>query len=111
MNDDFYEKLFYEKLNEYGLTTKFLVKAFPKNKEEPEVLTCILDSLDDVMNFFKFLKETSDSPSKLHLFINYKEVEIETAHIKATDIVRFEGINCNYKIEEIITSLNFVKEF
>lgn len=53
MNDD----NFYEKLNEYGLTTKFLVKAFPKNKEEPEVLTC------------------------------------------------------NYRVEEVITSLNFVKEF
>ena len=24
---------FYEKLNAHGLTTKFLVKAFPKNKE------------------------------------------------------------------------------
>lgn len=106
MNDNFYEKL-----NEYGLTTKFLVKVSPKNVEEPQILTCILDSLDDVMNFFKFLKEGSNSPSKLHLFINDKEVEIETAHIKPTDSVRFEAINYNYKIEEIITSLNFVKEF
>lgn len=100
---------FYEKLNAHGLTTKFLVKAFPKNKEGPEVLTCILDSLDDVMNFFKFLKEETNSPNKLHLFINGKEVE--TAHIKITDSVRFEAISCNYRIEEIITSLNFVKEF
>lgn len=107
MNDD----NFYEKLNEYGLTTKFLVKAFPKNKEGPEVLTCILDSLDDVMNFFKFLKEETNSPNKLHLFINGEEVEIETAHIKITDSVRFEAISCGYRIEEIITSLNFVKEF
>lgn len=107
MNDD----NFYEKLNEYGLTTKFLVKAFPKNKEEPEVLTCILDSLDDVMIFFKFLKEMSNCSSKLHLFINGKEVEIETAHIKPTDSVRFEAITCNYRVEEVITSLNFVKEF
>ena len=107
MNDD----NFYEKLNEYGLTTKFLVKTFPKNKEGLGALTCILDSLDDVMNFFKFLKEMSNSPSKLHLFINDKEVEIETAHIKITDSVRFEAINYNYKIEEIITSANFVKEF
>lgn len=106
MNDNFYEKL-----NEYGLTTKFLVKVSPKNAEESQILTCILDSLDDVMNFFKFLKEGSNSPSKLHLFINDKEVEIETAHIKPTDSVRFEAINYNYKIEEIITSLNFVKEF
>ena len=106
MNDNFYEKL-----NEYGLTTKFLVKVSPKNAEEPQILTCILDSLDDVMNFFKFLKEGSNSPSKLHLFINDKEVEIETAHIKITDSVKFETINYNYKIEEIITSLNFVKEF
>lgn len=105
------DNIFYEKLNEYGLTTKFLVKAFPKNKEEPEVLTCILDSLDDVMNFFKFLKEMSNCPSKLHLFINNKEVEIETAHIRSTDIVRFESIINRYKVEEIITSLNFVKEF
>ncbi len=52
MNDNFYEKL-----NEYGLTTKFLVKVSP------------------------------------------------------TDSVRFEAVNYNYKIEEIITSLNFVKEF
>ena len=102
---------FYEKLNAHGLITKFLVKTFPKNKEGPGALTCILDSLDDVMNFFKFLKEGSNSPSKLHLFINDKEVEIETAHIKPTDSVRFEAINYNYKIEEIITSLNFVKEF
>ena len=107
MNDD----NFYEKLNEYGLTTKFLVKTFPKNKEGPGALTCILDSLDDVMNFFKFLKEMSNCPSKLHLFINDKEVEIETAHIKITDSVKFETINFNYIIEEIITSLNFVKEF
>lgn len=107
MNDD----NFYEKLNEYGLTTKFLVTAFPKDKKAPDVLTCILDSLDDVMNFFKFLKEGSNSPSKLHLFINGKEVEIETAHIKPTDSVRFEAISCNYIVEEIITSLNFVKEF
>lgn len=42
---------FYEKLNAHGLTTKFLIKAFPKNKEGPGALTCILDSLDDVMNF------------------------------------------------------------
>lgn len=107
MNDD----IFYEKLNEYGLTTKFLVKAFPKNKEEPEVLTCILDSLDDVMNFFKFLKEMSNCSSKLRLFINGKEVEIETAHIKITDNVKFEAITCNYRVEEVITSANFVKEF
>ena len=107
MNDD----NFYERLNEYGLTTKFLVKVSPKNKEEPQILTCILDSLDDVMNFFKFLKEGSNNPSKLHLFINDKEVEIETAHIKPTDSVRFDAINYSYKIEEIITSLNFVKEF
>lgn len=46
MNDNFYEKL-----NEYRLTTKFLVKVSPKNKEGPGALTCILDSLDDVMNF------------------------------------------------------------
>ena len=26
---------FYEKLNEYGLTTKFLVKVSPNNAEEP----------------------------------------------------------------------------
>ena len=106
MNDNFYEKL-----NEYGLTTKFLVKVSPKNAEEPQILTCILDSLDDVMNFFKFLKEESNSPSKLHLFINDKEVEIETAYIKPADSVRFDAINYSYKIEEIITSLNFVKEF
>lgn len=106
MNDNFYEKL-----NKHGLTTKFLVKAFPKNKEEPEVLTCILDSLDDVMNFFKFLKEMSNCPSKLHLFINYKEAEIETAHIKATDSITFEAITCNYRVDEVITSANFVKEF
>lgn len=106
MNDNFYEKL-----NEHGLTTKFLVKAFPKNEEGPGVLTCVLDSLDDVVSFFKFLKEMSNSPNKLHLFINDKEVEIETAHIKITDSVRFEAINSNYKIEEIITNLNFVKEF
>lgn len=31
MNDD----NFYKKLNEYGLTTKFLITAFPKNKEAP----------------------------------------------------------------------------
>ena len=107
MNDD----NFYERLNDHGLTTKFLVKAFPKNKEGPGALTCILDSLDDVMNFFKFLKEMSNCPSKLHLFINDKEVEIETAHIKVTDSVKFEAINFNYIIEEIITSANFVKEF
>lgn len=106
MNDNFYEKL-----NEYGLTTKFLVKVSPKNAEEPQILTCILDSLEDVMNFFKFLKEMSNCPSKLHLFINDKEVEIEAAHIKITDSVKFETINCDYRIEEIITSLNFVKEF
>lgn len=100
---------FYEKLKDHGLTTKFLIKSFPKNKEGPGALTCILDSLDDVMNFFKFLKETSNCPSKLHLFINDKEVEIETARIKTTDSVRFEAINFNYIIEEIITSLNFVK--
>ena len=63
------------------------------------------------MNFFKFLKEMSNCPSKLHLFINDKEVEIETAHIKITDSVKFEAINCNYIIEEIIVSANFVKEF
>ena len=102
---------FYEKLNEYGLTTKFLVKVSPKNTEEPQILTCILDSLDDVMNFFKFLKEESNIPNQLHLLINDEEVEIETAHIKPTDSVRFDAINYSYKIEEIITSLNFVKEF
>ena len=102
---------FYEKLKVHGLTTKFLVKATPKNIEGPQVLTCILDSLDDVMNFFKFLKEESNIPNQLHLFINDEEVEIETAHIKPTDSVKFEAINYIYKIEEIITSLNFVKEF
>lgn len=102
---------FYEKLKDYGLTTKFLVKVSQKNIEEPQILTCILDSLDDVMNFFKFLKEESNIPNQLHLFINDEEVEIETAHIKPTDSVKFEAINYIYKIEEIITSLNFVKEF
>ena len=102
---------FYEQLKDHGLTTKFLVKVAPKSIGGPQILTCILDSLDDVMNFFKFLKEMSNCPSKLHLFINYKEAEIETAHIKPEDSVRFEAINYNYKIEEIITSLNFVKEF
>lgn len=102
---------FYEQLKDHGLTTKFLVKVAPKNKKDSEILTCVLDSLDDVMNFFKFLKEMSNCPSKLHLFINDKEIEIETAHIKPEDSVRFEAINYNYKIEEIITSLNFVKEF
>lgn len=65
---------FYEKLKDYGLTTKFLIRAVPKNIEGPQILTCILDCLDNVMNFFKFLKEVSDNPSKLHLFINNKEV-------------------------------------
>ncbi len=103
---------FYEKLKDHGLTTKFLVKAVPKNIEGPQILTCILDSLDDVMNFFKLLKEMSDNPNKLHLFINNEEVEIETAHIKSTDDnVRFEGITCNYRVDEVITSANFVKEF
>lgn len=102
---------FYEKLNARGLTTKFLVKAVSRGIEGAQVLTCILDSLDDVMNFFKFLKEVSDSPDRLHLFINNEEVDIETAHIKSTDSVRFEAINSSYKVEEIITSLNFVKEF
>lgn len=103
---------FYEKLKDRGLTTKFLVKVSSKNIEESsQTLACILDSLDDVMNFFKFLKEMSNCPSKLHLFINDKEVEIENAHIKITDSVRFESINYIYRTEEIITSLNFVKEF
>jgi hypothetical protein len=102
---------FYERLNAHGLTTKFLVKAVSRNIEGPEILTCVLDSLDDVMSFFKFLKEVSDSPDRLHLFINNEEVEIETAHIKSTDNLRFEAINCSYKVEEIITSLSFVKEF
>lgn len=43
---------FYEKLNAHGLTTKFLVKAVSKAYESNQILTCILDSLDDVMNFF-----------------------------------------------------------
>lgn len=105
---------FYEKLNAHNLTTKFLVKAVPKNMVEGfEVLTCILDSWDDVLNFFKFLKEVSDSPNYLRLFVNNKEVEIETAHFKSTDSVRFEGIKSCYRIEEIITSANYnyVKEF
>lgn len=105
---------FYEKLNAHNLTTKFLVKATPKNiVEGVEVLTCILDSLDDVMNFFKFLKEVSDNPNNLHLFINNKEVEIETAHIKSTDNVKLESHRSRYRIEEIITSANYnyVKEF
>ena len=105
---------FYVKLNAHSLTTKFLVKAVPKNMVEgPEVLTCILDSLDDVMSFFKLLKEVSDSPNKLHLFVNGEEVEIETAHIKSTDNVRFESLKSYYKIEEIIASANYnyVKEF
>lgn len=90
---------FYEKLNAHGLTTKFLVKAVSKDYESNQILTCILDSLDDVMNFFKFLKEVSDNPDRLHLFINNEEVNIETACIKQTDNVRFEAINSNYKIE------------
>lgn len=102
---------FYEKLNAHGLTTKFLIKAVSRGFESEQVLTCILDSLDDVMNFFKFLKEVSDSPNRLHLFINNEEVEIENAHIKPRDSVRFEAINSSYKVEEVITSLNFVKEF
>ena len=102
---------FYEKLKVHGLTTKFLVKATPKSIEGPQVLTCILDCLDDVMNFFKFLKEVSDSPSELHVFINGEEVEVETAHINSNDSVYFESISCIYRIEEIITSANFVKEF
>lgn len=102
---------FYEKLNAHGLTTKFLVKAVSRNYGSEQILTCVLDSLDDVMNFFKFLKEVSDSPNRLHLFINNEEVEIENAHIEPRDSVRFEAINSSYKVEEIITSLNFVKEF
>jgi hypothetical protein len=105
---------FYEKLNAHNLTTKFLVKAVPKNMVEGlEVLTCILDSLDDVLSFFKLLKEVSDSPNNLHLFVNGEEVEIETANFKSTDSVKFEGIKSCYKIEEIITSANYnyVKEF
>ena len=44
--------IFTKKLNAHGLTTKFLVKAVSRDVEEPQVLTCVLDSLDDVMNFF-----------------------------------------------------------
>lgn len=104
---------FYEKLKDHGLTTKFLVKATPKSIKGSQVLTCILDSLDDVMNFFKFLKEESNIPNQSHLFINDEEVEVEveTAHIKSNDRVYFESISCIYKIEEIITSPQNLRAF
>ena len=57
------------------------------------------------------IEEQLDKKDEYAIFINDKEVEIETAHIKITDSVKFETINFNYIIAEVITSANFVKEF